>query len=132
MVALIGLAAVLLSPFALRAIDQVSGLKWVELANIGQTYEAVAALLTVPTFGGVVISLLVQRREVRIGQEQTALLTQIELARIAIENPDLLTVDGSVSTSDSLGRAQRDTLMNLWVSKWHSLFVLEFDRTRVT
>ncbi|WP_329234481.1 DUF6082 family protein [Actinoallomurus sp. NBC_01490] len=124
MAGVVGLAAVLMSPFALRAIDQVTGLNWLELADVGQTYEAVAALLTVPTFGGVVISLLVQRREVHTGQEQTALLTQIELARIAIENPDLLAVDGSTSASESLGRARRDTLMNLWMSKWRSLFAL--------
>jgi Family of unknown function (DUF6082) len=122
--ALAALAAVLMSPFALRAIERLPGLNWSRLANVGQTYEAVAALLAVPTFGGVMISLLVQRREVHTGQEQTALLTQIELARIAIEHPDLMTVDGTVSDRITRGQARRNTMMNLWMSKWRSLFGL--------
>ncbi|MGI5228519.1 DUF6082 family protein [Actinoallomurus sp. CA-142502] len=122
--AVVGLAAVLMSPFALRAIDRLPGLDWAGLADVGQTYEAVAALLTVPTFGGVMISLLAQRREVHTGQEQTALLTQIELARIAIENPELITVDGTIASPSSLAQARRDTLMNLWMSKWRSQFGL--------
>lgn len=123
-IALLGLASVLLSPFGLREIDKVSGLNWVELASVGQTYEAVAALLAVPTFGGVIVSLLVQRRDVQAGQEQTALLTQIELARIAIEHPDLAGADGTLPGRYSIDQAREYTMINLSMSKWRSLFAV--------
>jgi hypothetical protein len=121
---IVGLAAVLLAPFGMREIDKISGLNWVELASVGQTYEAVAALLAVPTFGGVVVSLFVQRREVQAGQEQTALLTQIELARIAMEYPDLAGADGTLPEQYSTDLVRQYTMINLSVSKWRSLFGL--------
>jgi Family of unknown function (DUF6082) len=120
--AVAGLAAVVLSPFGLREIDELYGLRWNELANVGQTYEAVAALLAVPTFGGVIISVLMQRREVQIGQEQTALLTQIEVARLAIEYPELIRTDGSVLDDHSVAQGRRYIMMNLSMNKWRSLF----------
>jgi Family of unknown function (DUF6082) len=118
------LAAVLVSPSGLREIDKMPGLNWTELASVGQTYEAVAALLAVPTFGGVIVSLLVQRRDVQAGQEQTALLTQIELARMAIEYPELAGVDGTLPVEYSFDQARAYMMINLSVSKWRSLFGL--------
>ena len=121
-VLLLGFAAVLVSPFGLREIERVPGLNWDRLANVGQTYEAVAALLAVPTFGGVVISLLVQRRDVQAGQEQTALLTQIELVRLAVEYPSLAGADGTLPEQYSIDQAREYMMINLSVSKWRSLF----------
>lgn len=121
---LLGLAVVLLAPFGMREVDKMAGLNWVELASVGQTYEAVAALLAVPTFGGVIISLLLQRREMQAGQEQTALLTQIELARVGMEYPDVAGADGTLPVDYSTDRARQYVMTNLSVSKWRSLFAV--------
>ncbi|MGH3375057.1 MAG: DUF6082 family protein [Actinoallomurus sp.] len=123
-VILAGIVAVFLAPFAMRKIHDLPGLNWAELANVGQTYEAVAAVLAVPTFAGVVVSLLSQRREVHTGQVQTALHTQIELARIAIDHPEALEIDGTVSSGHSVAQARQYVLVNLWVSQWRSLYAL--------
>jgi hypothetical protein len=118
----LGLVGVVFAPFGLREVGKILGLDWGELANIGQTYDAVATFLAVPTFGGVIASLFAQNRQLRAGQEQTALLTQIELVRLGIEHPDLAGADGTLSEGFSAERKRQYMMFNLFVSKWRSSF----------
>jgi hypothetical protein len=91
--------------------------------SVGQAYEAVAVLVAVPTFGGVIASLVVRCRDEQAGREQTASLTQIERARIAIEYQDLAGADGTLPRSTRSSKCAY-MMINLSVCKWRSLFGL--------
>lgn len=117
----VGLAAVILALFGMREIYDLPGLDWAALADVGQTYEVVAALLSVPTFAGVIFSLIAQRREIHTSQVQTALQTQIELARIAIDHPETIEADGTISPGYPVTQARQYVLVNLWMSQWRSM-----------
>jgi hypothetical protein len=85
--ALLSLVLVILSPFGLGAIGTVSNANWVRLANIGQTYGAVSALLAALALGGVAISIFSQIREARHGRWEAGRARHFEIMRLAIEDP---------------------------------------------
>lgn len=115
---------VLLSPLGLRWLGTVHGFNWRRLANIGQAYDAVAALITALALGGVTAALFVQIREVRISQEQAARTLHIEMTRMAIENSDLYPILGTGKAGAQGARLH--TYLNLWIAYWLSLYRLGY------
>src|SRR5271155_2186177 len=89
------MALIVLSPFGLRMLATSFGLDWSSLANIGQTYDAVSALITALALGGVVISLLYQARDVGAARSQAIRTFQFELIRMELEDDDLLWASGA-------------------------------------
>jgi hypothetical protein len=88
------LALVVASPLALDELARYKG-NWPQLSNIGQTYGAVSALLSSIALGGVVLSLLYQARDSRTAREQTIRSLQLELIKMQMEDPDLMTASGA-------------------------------------
>ncbi|MFC5835325.1 DUF6082 family protein [Nonomuraea insulae] len=84
---LLGGALLLLSPMAMGALAKaVPGLDWAVLSAVGQAYGAITALLTALSLAGLVVSILVHARSVRVASEQTWRITQVELAKISLED----------------------------------------------
>ncbi|MEU5863459.1 DUF6082 family protein [Nonomuraea sp. NPDC047529] len=71
---------------------------------------------------GVMISTLVQARSVRIASEQTWRLTQLELAKLVIDDPKLVQFEGVPwhGPEDDLPLRLR-ILINLWLEQWRSM-----------
>jgi Family of unknown function (DUF6082) len=86
------IALVVASPIGLKWIAEIPGMNWANLSNVGQTYGAISALLTAPTFGGVVISLLYQARDVKISREQASRTFHHELLKMEMEDPFYMNV----------------------------------------
>jgi Family of unknown function (DUF6082) len=88
------LALVVLSPLALGGLARYRS-DWTLLSNIGQTYGAVSALLSSVALGGVVLSLLYQARDGKTAREQTTRSLQLELIKMQMEDPALMTASGA-------------------------------------
>ena len=85
-IALISL--VLASPFA---VGWISGSRenWSTLSDVGQTYGFAAALLSGLAFLGIAISIFYQGRQITVSQLQATRTLQLELLKLAYEQPDL-------------------------------------------
>jgi hypothetical protein len=123
---LAGFGAVVLSPLAMQSFADSDTLDWSVLSNIGQTYGAVAALLTALAIGGVVASLLVQGKEMRIAREQAARSLHQGLIHMAIEDPTLIPVFGIEWDHASVGHTRQQLYANLWITHFRSVFELGY------
>jgi hypothetical protein len=122
------LAAVIFSPFGLRALANSSDLNWARLSNVGQTYGAISALITALAFGGVVISLWYQAREVSATRAQAISSFQFDLLRMELEDEGHMWASGApwgyAIPADYRGLRQH-VFVHMWLSFWQSQFVLK-------
>ena len=121
------LALIVLSPFGLRMLATSFGLDWSNLANIGQTYDAVSALITALALGGVVISLLYQARDVGAARSQAIRTFQFELIRMELEDADLLWASGApwgMAIPADHRVLRRHLFVHMWLSFWEDQFLL--------
>jgi hypothetical protein len=124
--AVIVVAAVALSPFALRVVDRKSNLNWTTLSDIGQAYGGAASVLSGLAICGVALSLLVQHRESRITLEQIRIY-HLELVRMGLEYPQIQWVKISAGVDEYPGREmseirlQQFQYINLWINYWMAL-----------
>ncbi|MFE7777941.1 DUF6082 family protein [Streptomyces sp. NPDC057445] len=81
------LALVAFAPYVLMRIAPPMGDDWNRLSDIGQTYAAVAAILSALAVAGVGVSLLIQSRQARVEQWQAVRGFQKELLVMAMDNP---------------------------------------------
>ncbi|MEH1125250.1 DUF6082 family protein [Micromonospora sp. CPCC 206061] len=105
--------ALVASPLAVVLIaDQTVGVDWARLSDIGETYGAASAVLSGLAVVGVAISLIVQSRQLRVGQIQAMRVMQLELMRLLLEDPMLATIS---PTSLGVSREQwrREIYLNL-------------------
>ncbi|MCW6008851.1 hypothetical protein K1W54_30550 [Micromonospora sp. CPCC 205371] len=105
--------ALVASPLAVVLIaDQTVGLDWARLSDIGETYGAASAVLSGLAVVGVATSLIVQTRQLRVGQIQAMRVMQLELMRLLLEDPTLVTIS---PTSLGVSREQwrREIYLNL-------------------
>ena len=86
------LALVILSPLGLHALARSFDLNWSSLADIGQTYSAVSALLTTLALGGVVISLFYQAKEIGTARSHAIRTFHFELLRMELKHEDYMWV----------------------------------------
>jgi hypothetical protein len=118
LIAIVGL--VVLSPFALATLDHFRN-DWQQLSDIGQTYGAVSAILSSLALGGVVASLLYQARSNRNAYEQIVRTLQLELIKMELKDPSLMTAMGAPWDVDIPPESEsiREFLyVQLWVSFW--------------
>lgn len=121
------LALIILSPFALRVLATSFGLDWSNLSNIGQTYDAVSALITALALGGVVISLLYQARDVGAARFQAIRTFQFELIRMELEDADLMQASGApwgMAIPADHRVLRRHVFVHMWLSFWEDQFLL--------
>jgi hypothetical protein len=81
---------VLVSPLALGVIDDQGSRDWGRLSEIGQTYGAVSALISVVALGGVAVSLILQLRSAQLDREHAYRSVHLQLIDMAFDRPELL------------------------------------------
>ncbi|MFD0519407.1 DUF6082 family protein [Paractinoplanes durhamensis] len=91
--------------------------EWQRLGNVGQTYGAASAMLSVLALLGVAISLILQARESRAAREQARRALHFELLRMAMDDPFYLAVWGPFAPADT-DRYREHMYANLIVSHW--------------
>ncbi|MBT8225197.1 MAG: hypothetical protein KJO75_06830 [Dactylosporangium sp.] len=82
------------------------------MSDIGQSYGGLSAILSAGAMIGVIAALLMQIRQIRIGQAQGMRMLQIELMSMLLRDPNLRPVSPSYRLPDP-SRRQRDIFSNL-------------------
>lgn len=117
------LGSVALSPALMNRFGPVgtpeTQAEWQRLSNIGQTYGAASALLSVLALLGVAVSLVMQARESRAAREQARRALHFELLRMAMDDPFYLAVWGPFAPSDK-DLYREHMYANLIVSHWQT------------
>ncbi len=72
---------------------------WSRRGDIGQTYGAAAALLSVLALAGVAISLVLQARESKANREHASRLIHTDLLKLAMDDPAYLECWGPYSSA---------------------------------
>jgi len=122
------LAIVTFSPLALRALADSAHLNWARLSNVGQTYGAISALITALAFGGVVISLWYQAREVSATRAQAIRSFHFDLLRMELEDEGHMWASGApwgYAIPADYRRLREHIFVHMWLSFWQSQFVLK-------
>jgi hypothetical protein len=105
-----------LLPLAIVAASD-GRVSWSDLANIGQAYGTVSALLSAFALIGVVGSLVLQRRQMQATRQYETKKMHLDLVRMAVENPLLLSVEGDVDP-DGQVKAYANLLVSHWALAW--------------
>lgn len=115
-------AAIVVSPLLFRALASYAT-GWTEMANVGDAYGGVGAVLSGLALGGVVLSLLLQWRQNAAARTFALRQLHFELVKLSIERPLLLgPAPGSQGDSDI---AILQTHANLWFGYWAMLWDLK-------
>lgn len=95
------LGSVAFSPLVVEHIGLVDDKQWQRFSNIGQTYGAASAILSVLALIGVAVSLIMQSRESKASREQARRALHFELLKMAMDDPFYLHVWGPFAPSDT-------------------------------
>ncbi|GAA4496370.1 hypothetical protein GCM10023191_038330 [Actinoallomurus oryzae] len=114
---------VAVSPIALDLFGG-SANSWARRGNIGQTYGAAAALLSVLALGGVAVSLVLQARESKANREHASRLIHTDLLKMAMDDPAYLECWGPYSSATDPVTQRQAMYVNLILSYWESRWEL--------
>lgn len=118
-IALVGLSPLAIAPLALL----LSSSTLERGSLIGQTYGAVAAVVSSLALIGIGVSLFLQQRESRSSRAHNLRLRHIELLRLALDDEELLRAWGPFIDGDETQRRQH-LYVNLIVSQWQMAYKL--------
>jgi len=107
---------IIISPLGLISFQGLR-VDWAALSEIGQAYGGVTAILSTLALCAISASLLLQHRQTSIAQVVAVRNRQLELVKLGIENPDLLSAVVPVGQPES--EIRLTAYMNLWVTQWH-------------
>ena len=116
------LGAVVASPLALSRVPAGAGTDWSRLSDVGQTYGAASALLSVLALGGVAVSLHLQRREAKAAREQALRGLHTDLLRMALDDVSFLECWGPIGESTDVSWYRQHIYLNLIVSHWQMMW----------
>lgn len=122
---LVAISAILVaaSPLALDLFGGSAG-SWTRRGNIGQTYGAAAALLSVLALAGVAASLILQARESKANREQASRVIHTDLLKMAMDDPAYLECWGPYSSATDPVAQRQYLYVNLILSYWESRYEL--------
>jgi hypothetical protein len=113
-------ALVAASPLALDLFGRER--TWAERSEIGQTYGAAAALLSVLALVGISVSLVLQAREAKVARDHASRTTHSELLQMAMQEPAYRECWGPIDFARSDEELRQHAYTNLIVSYWQSRF----------
>jgi hypothetical protein len=116
------LLGALLSPILLSAIVTLATRdQWETLSFVGQTYGAIAALITTLSLAAIAASLLIQNRALSVQIEQGSRDQYIELISIGLNHPE-------ARSGGPFNEAASPAMMysGLWITQWRALYVMEY------
>ncbi|WP_411073660.1 DUF6082 family protein [Streptomyces sp. cmx-4-7] len=109
----LGLLGLIVStPFVLAAVAPAST-DWGKLSDISQTYGAVSVVLSAIALAGVALSLLYQVRQARTSNEQAIRESHLQLATLALSDPNLLQAWSPPVAPVTLKRHQQHLITSL-------------------
>lgn len=114
-------AAIVVSPLLFRALARYAT-GWTDMANVGDAYGGVAAVLSGLALGGVALSLLLQWRQTTADRTLAVRQLHFELVKLALERPLLLGMPLKSQAESDI--AMLETHANLWVAHWAMLWDL--------
>jgi hypothetical protein len=121
-IAIVGL--VILSPLGLGELPAVKNANWVRLANIGQTYGAVSAVISGIALGAVSVSLILQAHALRLSRVQAMRTYHFDLIKLSLQDPSLVPSWGSAPAAEQdLLDLRQAGYSNMIVSFWQMLYV---------
>ncbi|GAA0969240.1 hypothetical protein GCM10009555_015960 [Acrocarpospora macrocephala] len=88
------------------------------LSNIGQTYGAASALVSVLALVGVAFSLIVQSREAKATREQAMRALHADLIKMAMDDPLYRACWGAFFTSEDEDNQRAHMYVNMIVNHW--------------
>ncbi|MFF7771739.1 DUF6082 family protein [Streptomyces massasporeus] len=100
------------TPFVLAALAPTNS-DWGKLSDISQTYGAVSVLLSAIALAGVALSLLYQVQQKRTSNEQAIRDGHLQLATLALSDPDLLVAWSPPGTPVALKRHRQHLVTSL-------------------
>ncbi len=118
---LVAAGLVIVSPWALSALDDVGGTDWNQLSKIGATYGALSAVIAAIALFGVVASLVIQTREAKSAREQGLRALHTDLMQMAMADPVYMECWGSYIT-ENFDTERQFTYINLIISHLHSVY----------
>ncbi|MEV0403016.1 DUF6082 family protein [Actinoallomurus sp. NPDC050550] len=121
--AAVSILLVAISPLVLDLFGGNAG-SWARRGNIGQTYGAAAALLSVLALVGVGVSLVLQARESKANREQASRLIHTDLLKMAMDDPAYLECWGPYYSTDDPVETRQALYVNMIVSYWESRYEL--------
>ena len=119
----ISVLAVAVSPIALDLFGGNAN-SWARRGDIGQTYGAAAALLSVLALGGVAVSLVLQSRESKANREHASRLIHTDLLKMAMDDRAYLECWGPYSSATDPVAQRQAMYVNLILSYWESRWEL--------
>jgi hypothetical protein len=119
----VSIFGVAVSPIALDFFGG-SANSWARRGNIGQTYEAAAALLSVLALGGVAVSLVLQARESKANREHASRLIHTDLLKMAMDDRAYLECWGPYSSATDPVALRQAMYVNLILSYWETRWEL--------
>ncbi|HET8662380.1 MAG TPA: DUF6082 family protein [Micromonosporaceae bacterium] len=120
---------VLLSPIPLTWLAGQE-VDWNSLASVGAAYSAAANVFSSLAFCGIVLSLFLQWRQNRMILLFSYKQQHMELAKLALDNPQFLYVDGVSADPDAALKVYANLLVSHWAIAW-DLGIANDDSTRV-
>lgn len=114
------IAAVSLSPFALRRIDHLGEVDWIKLSYVGQTYGAISAILAAIALVGVAASISLQVRDARYNRWAEIRARHYDLMKMALDDPMYMNAFSwpeKAYKTRQLG-AYINLLLSLWETQW--------------
>lgn len=122
---LVLLGLVLFSPMLLAfAGRSTRNTDWQTISLVGQSYSFAAAILSAIAFFGVVVSLRLQRQEMRSTREQNARTLHQELIQIAIDDDQVRDVWRLLTETVTDAELKQRLYVNMVFSHWESMFQL--------
>lgn len=134
LLAVCGVALILVSPLGLEKFTSIKGVDWAQLSNIGQTYGAVSALIAGIALAAVAISLFLQARSLSLSRTQMMRTFHFDLIKYSIENPELLPSWGfAPEPGSTIEDIQRAGFVNILAAFWITSYqtrVISIDELR--
>lgn len=100
------------TPFVLTALAPANT-DWGKLSDISRAYGSVSVVLSAIALAGVALSLLYQVRQARTSNEQAIRDSHLQLATLALSNPDLLQAWSPPTAPITLQRHQQHLITSL-------------------
>jgi hypothetical protein len=124
-ISLVSISVILVAASPL-ALDFFGGSpdSWARRGNIGQTYGAAAALLSVLALAGVAVSLGLQARESKANREHASRLIHTDLLKMAMDDPAYLECWGPYSSATDPVARRQAMYVNLILSYWEGRYEL--------
>ncbi|MEV4351692.1 DUF6082 family protein [Actinoplanes sp. NPDC049596] len=110
--------AIMSSPWLVSLVTR-EPIDWRALADVGQAYGGISAILSALALCGIAASLVLQWRQARLADAATRRAQQIELVKVSLSDPDLAF---PAMPGVPRNEMRRWMVLNLWVSHWVMLF----------